>query len=52
MNEGDKVVLAGDMANMDRGTIIRRTGIHEVLIHWEDGDETFEKVTDIRRLTR
>lgn len=46
--EGDKVCLALDMANVDRGTIIARTGIHEVRVLWEDGDETVEKTTDLK----
>jgi len=43
MNEGDRVTLALDSANVDRGTIIARTGIHKVRVLWEDGDETVEK---------
>jgi hypothetical protein len=37
------------MANVDRGTIIQRTSIHKVRVLWEDGDETVEKVEDLRR---
>lgn len=48
MNEGDKVTLALDMANLDIGTVIGRTGIHKVRVHWDDGDETDEKETDLK----
>lgn len=48
MNEGDKVTLALDMANLDRGTIIARTKINKVRVLWEDGDETEEKVEDLK----
>lgn len=48
MKEGDKVTLALDMANVDIGTMIGRTSIHMVRVHWEDGDETEEKDTDLK----
>jgi predicted RNA-binding protein YlqC (UPF0109 family) len=48
MNDGDKVCLALDMANVDRGTIIGRAGIHKVRVLWEDGEETEEKVDDLK----
>lgn len=48
MKDGDKVCLALDMANVDRGTVIARVRIHEVRVLWEDGDETVEKDTDLK----
>ena len=48
MNEGDKVTLALDMANVDRGVVIGRAGITKVRVLWDDGDETEEKQTDLK----